>query len=142
MNAHRRLQLALSPGIAVLYPIRAFPAFSSFPTFPHDFAWKSIDSDPLEGRVLLAELQKMTEGLGGLLRRNEQLARPSFQRLPAKLHFDLKAPRSSDSSPESRSTILRPRSTEGRIHVLRANRHGREETGRPLARLTLRRRPV
>lgn len=79
---------ASSINVPILCSIGAFPGLSSCPVLPQDFAREGIDSDPLEGRVLLAELQKMTEGLIGASCRHEQLARPPLQRLPAKLHFD------------------------------------------------------
>ena len=92
VNRFTRLEHAVfvkqpSPSSAVtLWPIRAFPGFSSF---PHGFARKTIDSDPREHRILFAGLQEeVIQCLSSTFSRYEQFGRPPFHCLPAKLYFD------------------------------------------------------
>ncbi len=68
--------------------IRTLPGFPAFSIVPDGFAREAIDSDPVERRILLANVPEMIQRLSRKFRRYEQFARPVLKRLSAKLDFD------------------------------------------------------
>lgn len=64
------------------------PRLLSEPALPQGFAREDVNPDPLERRVLLAVLEEVTQRLRRVVGRNEQFARPPFERLSAKFYLD------------------------------------------------------